>query len=176
MLVTVMALTSIRDMYDTSFFDGVSCLLVTANPRKTNSQINECTHSHHKNQIRKAATDNPISINSISSYPRDLSHLSHLSQTSQQSTINLTRELVEEFFYDDGRPYRQPIPHTLDKSPCKSIIGITRDNFYYCTMHPDIQNIYLESVEHHIKYKDAEPHKLEILKFLESVNHIQIHD
>ncbi len=78
--------------FDTSFFDGASCLLVTADPRKTNSRINESPHSHTKNQTR-------------------LSHPSHPSQTLQQSTIILTRELVEEFFYE---------------SPCKSIIRINK--------------------------------------------------
>ncbi len=100
------------------------------------------------------------------------SHLSHLSQTSQQSAIILTRDLVEEFFYDDGGPYCPPTPHTLDESPCKSIIRITQDNFYYCTVHPDIQNIHLESIEHHIKYKDAELHKSEILKLLDFQNSV----
>ncbi len=36
--------------------------------------------------------------------------------------------------------------------------------FYYCKLHPDIENINLESIEHHCKYKDPELHKSEILK------------
>jgi hypothetical protein len=52
--MTVMSSNSIRTYHDTSFFDGVSCLLVTTDPRKTNSQINKTPHSHTKNQTRKA--------------------------------------------------------------------------------------------------------------------------
>jgi hypothetical protein len=87
------------------------------------------------------------------SNPSHLSHPSHAYQTLQQSTISLTRELVEEFFYDDGGPYSLPTPHTLDESLCKSIIRMDNNDFYYCTLHPKVRNIYLETTEHHIKYK-----------------------
>jgi hypothetical protein len=37
-------------------------------------------------------------------------------------------------------------------------------------LHPDIQNIYLESIEYyHCKFSDPELHKSEILKFLENI-------
>jgi hypothetical protein len=49
-----MAKTSIRAMYDTRYFDGVSRLLVTADSRKTNLRTNKTPHSHTKNQTRKA--------------------------------------------------------------------------------------------------------------------------
>ena len=60
-----------------------------------------------------------------------------------------------------------PSAHTLDESPCKLIIGIDNHSFYYCTLHPEVRNIYLESIEHHIKYKDAKMHELEILKSID---------
>ena len=115
------------------------------------------------NQKRSAVTNTPTSINNISSHTKNLSHLSHLSHTSQSSTTDLTREIVAEFFYDDGLPYRPPPPHTLDESPCKSIIRMDDHSFYYCTLHPEVRNIHLESIEHHIKYKYPEMHKSEIL-------------
>jgi hypothetical protein len=102
------------------------------------------------NQIRRAtatvSTTNPT--NYISSHTKDLSHLSHLSHTSQQSIISLTKEKIAEFFDDDGLPYCTPPPHTLNESPCKPIIRIDKDHFYYCTLHPDVRNIYLETIEH----------------------------
>ena len=122
-------------------------------------------------------SDSSSSKNNISSHTKDLSHLSHLSQVShmQQLTNNLTREIIEEFFYDDGLPYRPPSAHTLDESPCKLIIKIIKtnnDDFYYCSVHPDVQNIHLESIEHHMKYKHPEMHKSEILKMLDNQNSV----
>ena len=123
--------------------------------------------TNSNNQIRGATINIPTSVNDISSHTKDLSHLSHLSQISQQSTPDLTRKIIDEFFYDDGLPYRRPPAHTLNESPCKSLIKIDNDSFHYCIMHPDFRNIHLEAIEHHIKYKDAESHKLEILKSLD---------
>jgi hypothetical protein len=33
-------------------------------------------------------------------------------------------------------------------------------------MHPNVENIYLESIEHHCKYKEPDRHKSEILNLL----------
>ena len=81
---------------------------------------------------------------------------------------------IEEFFFDDPAitpesPWK-PLPkHSLEQSPCYPIIG-TRNKyrvpFYYCKLHPDIENIHLESIEHHCKFSNPEFHKAEILKFL----------
>jgi hypothetical protein len=38
--------------------------------------------------------------------------------------------------------------------------------FYYCKLHPDIQNAYLETIEHHCKYKKPDRHKAEILRLM----------
>jgi hypothetical protein len=132
----------------------------------TNNLSSICTdHSltSTDNQIRRATA---TSMNNISSPAKDLSHLSQVSQILQQS--NLTREIIEEFFYDDGRPYCPPPSHTLDESPCKSIIKIDAGGFYYCTLHSDIRNIHLETIEHHVKFKDAKLHESEILKRLDN--------
>jgi hypothetical protein len=82
---------------------------------------------------------------------------SHVSQISQLSII-LTSDLFEEFFYDDGGPYRPPRSTYVRRK--------SKDNFYYCTLHLNIQNIYLETIKHHIKYKDPESHKSEMLAVL----------
>ena len=36
-------------------------------------------------------------------------------------------------------------------------------------LHPDIRSVHLESIEHHIKYKDPEIYRLELLKLLNIV-------
>lgn len=137
-----------------SFVSQTESDLLVAYTLETNKtdQLITNANTNTNNQRRKATAENPTSINNITSHSKDLSQPSQLSQTSKHLPINGTREIVEEFFYDNGRPYRPPTPHMLDESPCKSIISITNDNFYYCKMHPDTQNIYLESIEHHIKY------------------------
>jgi hypothetical protein len=109
-------------------------------------------------QIRKATAAIPAPTNT-----NNLSHHPHLSQT----TNNLTTEMVTRFFHDDPESLYFPLPpHKLEESPCKSIIRVDNHSFYYCTLHPDIQNIHLESVEHHCKYQDREMHKSEIIKSL----------
>jgi hypothetical protein len=70
---------------------------------------------------------------------------------------------VTDFFYDDPTmPYVALPDHKLE-SPCCHIISI-KDGYYYCRLHPEIKNVHLESIEHHIKYKDPATHKSELLK------------
>jgi hypothetical protein len=77
---------------------------------------------------------------------------------------------VADFFYDDSNAPYTPLPeHDLDYSPCCPIIAI-KEGYFYCRLHPDVQNIHLESVEHHIRYKDPDKHRLELLK-LSKLNH-----
>ena len=79
---------------------------------------------------------------------------------------------IEEFFINKSNQGWRPLSsHTLEQSPCYPIIDKRQyfnDNgsgmFYYCKLHPDIQNRNLESIEHHCRYKDPELHKSEILK------------
>jgi hypothetical protein len=73
---------------------------------------------------------------------------------------------VDDFFYDNPDTPWEPLPeHGLDQSPCSPIIGI-RNNykipFYYCKLHPDVENAYLETIEHPRKYKEPDKHKAEI--------------
>jgi hypothetical protein len=37
---------------------------------------------------------------------------------------------------------------------------------YLCKLHLDVKSAYLETIEHHCKYKDPEIHKVEILRLL----------
>ena len=47
-------------------------------------------------------------------------------------------------------------------SPCYLIIGMHnkyRVPFYFCKLHRDIENIYLQSIEHHCKFSNPDFHK-----------------
>jgi hypothetical protein len=146
-----------KDLDDSSITD-ISCPS-SADDHNTNSQMSETGHplANSKNQIRKAIA--ATSAADTNNHP----HLSHLSQ----QTSNSTTELIK-FFYDDPElPYRPLPPHSLEESACKSIIRIDNHSFYYCALHPDVQSIYLESIEHHCKFKDGEMHHSEILKSLD---------
>jgi hypothetical protein len=119
-----------------------------------NAEIDQSL-TNTNNQMRKAITG-------TSTYPHtnNLSQLSHLSQP--------TKEKIAEFFYDDQElPYRPPLPHTLDESPCRSIIRIDNHSLYYCTLHPEVRSYHLDSIEHHMKYKNGDLHESEILKLLD---------
>jgi hypothetical protein len=81
---------------------------------------------------------------------------------------------VEDFFFDDPaitpkNPWK-PLPeHRLEQSPCYPIIGMHhryKKPMYYCKMHSNIENIFLESIEHHCKFSKPDVHKSEILKLL----------
>jgi hypothetical protein len=53
-----------------------------------------------------------------------------------------------------------------------SIIGMHNKYkvpFYYCKLHPNIENIYLESIEHHCRFSDPEYHESEILRLLKKI-------
>ena len=56
-----------------------------------------------------------------------------------------------------------PLPeHGLDQSPCYPIIAL-KQGCFYCRLHPEIKNVHLESIEHHIKYKGSAAHKSPLL-------------
>jgi hypothetical protein len=74
---------------------------------------------------------------------------------------------VEEFFNDDpSLPYQSLPPHSLEQSPCYPVIDKKHNNLYYCKLHPGVQNVNLETVEHHCKYKEPDAHKSEIIRLL----------
>jgi hypothetical protein len=82
--------------------------------------------------------------------------------TTNQSHVSM--EEIDKFFIDDPDSiYRSPPEHTLEESPCKSIIKIDKNGDFYCIFHPDIKYTNLETVEHHIKYSDSEFHKSKLL-------------
>ena len=40
--------------------------------------------------------------------------------------------------------------------------------FYYCNKHPNMENIYLKSIEDHIRFKDPQRHKAKPLELLDN--------
>jgi hypothetical protein len=62
---------------------------------------------------------------------------------------------VERCFHDVADLPYQPLPeHSLVQSPCYPIIGRNNNNrLYFCRLHPEVKSVYLESIEHHFKYK-----------------------
>ena len=86
--------------------------------------------------------------------------------TSYTSYALDSKKKVEDFFYDNlSLPYKPLPPHSLEQSPCYPITGINhKRGTYYCKLHrKESENIHLESVEHHCKYKDPDVHKKEII-------------
>jgi len=101
-----------------------------------------------------------------------LSHYGPSTQKGISSTCvddrNVKTKKVEDFFHDEPGIDYKPLPkHSLEESPCYPIVDMEKKSvFYYCKLHPKIQSLYLESIEHHCKYKEAETHKREILSRL----------
>jgi hypothetical protein len=82
---------------------------------------------------------------------------------------------IEDFFYDESNLLWESLPkHSLQQSPCYPVIGMkihkpSNIDWYYCKLHPYLQSIHLESIEHHCKYKKPDKHKEKILEFLEKL-------
>ena len=58
-----------------------------------------------------------------------------------------------------------PLPvHDLDHGPCLRIVA-EKQGYCYCKLYHEIKNIHLESIENHIKFKDPDKHKAELIKF-----------
>jgi hypothetical protein len=74
---------------------------------------------------------------------------------SVESTVIVS---VERFFHDVADLPYQPLPeHSLEQSPCYTVIGRNNNNrLHFCRLHPEVKYVYLESIEHHCKYKDHE--------------------
>ena len=78
---------------------------------------------------------------------------------------------VEDFFYDDPNTPWKPLPeHDLKQSPCYPIIDIRNitiiKSHFIIVRYTDIENAYLESIEHHCKYIEPNVHESEILRLL----------
>jgi hypothetical protein len=83
------------------------------------------------------------------------------------ATITITNPVVpiDSFFHDEPSLSWQPLPlHSLEESPCYPIIGVDKKRGrYYCKLHPkEAESIYLDTVEHHCKYKEPSLHKTKI--------------
>jgi len=88
---------------------------------------------------------------------------------------------IENFFYDESTLPWRPLPkHRLEQSPCYPVIGrrnshnnrigqVSNIEWYYCKLHPYVENIHLESIEHHCKYKEPDKHKARILESLQQL-------
>jgi len=77
-----------------------------------------------------------------------------------------TKEDVEKFFASDNG---QVVEHALEQSICWPLIGQKnyKSLFYYCKVCHDVENIYLASIENHIRLKDSEKHKAKLIEYLQ---------
>ncbi len=116
-----------------------------------------------ENHAQFASDTNGNLAGKSTGYASSCSPLHHASLSSTNSEAAKVIS-VTDFFYDDPTmPYVALPDHELDQSPCCHIISI-KDGYYYCRLHPEIKNVHLESIEHHIKHKDPATHKSELLK------------
>jgi hypothetical protein len=89
--------------------------------------------------------------------------------TSYTSYASYSKQKVEDFFHDNPSLSYKPLSqHSLEQSPCYPIIGINhKRHTYYCKLHrKESENIHLESIEHHCKYKEPELHKNKIMQLI----------
>jgi pimeloyl-ACP methyl ester carboxylesterase len=77
------------------------------------------------------------------------------------------------FAEKSGPPAWKQLPEAriiTDEEDWVSIPDYSRPiTWNYCRLHPNIDSIYLESIEHHCKYKEPEKHKARILEYLQQL-------
>jgi hypothetical protein len=80
-------------------------------------------------------------------------------------SLDEKREKIEKFFDSENG---QEEEHTLEESICKPLIGQQSHKpfFYYYKDDPKVENIYLKSIEDHIRLKYPERHKAKLLELL----------
>ena len=88
-----------------------------------------------------------------------------VSLSNSCSSYRYTPEKLKFFDSDNG----QEEEHSLEDSICRPLLG--RQNhepfLYFLKDDPDVVNINLESIEHHIRYKDPEIHKAKLLEMIQ---------
>ncbi|MER5174413.1 MAG: bifunctional DNA primase/polymerase [Candidatus Nitrosocosmicus sp.] len=135
---------------------GLSNAVITVTA-VTNENISEKkTESNQENGYKKQE-QNTTSIEFIE---RDIAG------SSKYSYYGYTLEQIEKFFDSN---FAQGEEHTLEDSICRLLIGQRnyKPFFYYCKEHPDIKNIYLRSIEDHIRLKDPQRHKATLLELIQ---------
>ncbi|MFL6411961.1 MAG: hypothetical protein ACJ71K_12080 [Nitrososphaeraceae archaeon] len=133
------------------------------NNQSNNGEKSVDTKENHVDNTTQKDTKEPI----VSEEP-----------TEPTSTVSeLSKNDIEEFFNDGpGTPWKW-VEHTLEASPCRSIIHQDEDGWYYCKLHSVIKHehatravrlrsLNLSEIEQHCKYHKPEVHKAEILKQL----------
>jgi len=91
--------------------------------------------------------------------------------TNSCSSYRYTPQQIEEFFASDNEQMKE---HFLEESICRPLIGkqIHKPYFHYCKICPKVENLHLESIEHHIKFKDPERHKAKLLEMMQEEVHM----
>ena len=86
--------------------------------------------------------------------------------TNSCSSYRYTTQQIEEHFASNNG---QEEEHTLEDSICKPLIGkqIHKPFFHYCKICPKVEFLSLESIEHHIKFKNPERHKTKLLEMIQ---------
>ena len=81
--------------------------------------------------------------------------LKEMNITNSCSTYRYTPQQIEEFFASDDRLVEE---HSFEDSICRPLIGkqIHKPFFHYCKICPKVEFLSLESIEHHIRYKNAD--------------------
>jgi len=80
---------------------------------------------------------------------------------------NLTiKNQVKKYFASDNG---QEEEHSFEDSICRPLIGkqTYKAYFHYCKICPKVKFLSLESIEHHIRYKDPELHKAKLLEMIQ---------
>jgi len=74
---------------------------------------------------------------------------------------------MEEFLLNDHRSDQHRLYELSFPNPIVRGKQIHKPFFHYCKICPKIEFLSLESIEHHIKFKDPERHKAKLLEIIQ---------
>jgi hypothetical protein len=104
-------------------------------------------------------------VHGIDKVVNDSLHTANLSSTLPN--YEYTKEDIDNFFASDNGQMKSIPP---EANIGMSLIGQQsyKPFFYYCKKHSNIENIYLKSIEDHIRLQDPQRHKAKLLELVDN--------
>ena len=125
------------------------------------------TRVTNENQSDKQAESNQDLV--CEKQEQNIATIGHIEKNITNSASNLvyqyTLEQIEKCFASDNGQVEE---YSLEDNICRPLIGkqIHKPFFHYCKICPKVEFLSLESIEHHIKFKDPECHKAKLLEMI----------
>jgi len=162
---TEISLTELLDRYYFSENHHTSCSVIET--KYYNKVIEEISIVEEQSKVVTDEEDGNIGQNSNESENNFFDDSKDTALISKSvSSYRYTEGDIEKFFASDFEYHKE---NSFEDSICRPLIGRQDHHpfLYFLKDDPDVVNIYLESIEHHIRYKDPERYKAKLLEMIQ---------